>query len=295
MPAFWSRPPVWVTRNGGWREDPVIKNWKRYHDGAEFTPYVRIGEFTWWDLARSVRVPRPDELDEELEGSILADSGVQLEVTKSAIRVSWQQNRPGVSASTIIDLGALAQFEVRPASSPEDLRLSVVGYNGPRYSAGAIHPGGSGVISMSMIFGRQHESTLHDLREVLERICERRLAAPAEGSLAGSPEDETEPEADLAGETRPSAEPAEHHVPPAGEPADAGRDNPDAVRRVRPALPVLAVSVETAPDTDEWLSFRATTVAVLISDRNSAREGDSRGRDGPADLPLVDDRGSGHG
>ena len=295
MPAFWSRPPDWAARNGGWREDPVIKSWQRYHDGAEFTPYVRIGEFTWWDLARPGRVPRPGELDEKLKGSILVDSGAQLEVTKFAIGVTWLRNHPGVSVSATIDLDALAEFEVRPASSPEKLRLSVVGYNGPRYSAGAIHPGESGAISMSVIFGRQHEPTLHDLREVLERMCERRLAGPVEGSLAGSPEDETEPEADLAGETPPSARPAEHHVPPAGEAADASRDNPDAVRRVRPALPVLAVSVETAPDTDEWLSFRATTVDVLISAKGSAREGDGRGRDGPADLPLVADRGGGHG
>lgn len=316
MPKFRSRPSDGTARDGEWKCDPVNKNWQRYHNGLDFTPYVRIGERTMWDLARSGRVPEGDEYA-DVESLILSDSGAWLEVTRQTIHMKWSRSHPGVDALVTIDLDALARFEVNHARTPENLELRITGYNSPRYSEGNIHPVQSGMISMSMVFWRQHESALRDLRDLLERMCERPLTDAPGRSEESQPEptsqqrdrqpglrekesrsaestEEWAAHPHRAGAPMTSAEPGEHDSRHS-EAANPSREDPDVGRRVRPVLPTLTVSVETAPDTDEWLSFATTSIDVLIgADGADHRDGARDDRYDSAPVPPVADRGGGH-
>jgi hypothetical protein len=319
VPGFRSRPPDGAAREGEWIYDPANQHWQRYHDGRELTPYVRIGERLIWDLAHARRVPDDTEYS-RLDGMALDDISGWLEVTRFGIRMGWPRKHPGVTVSTTIDLDALASFELDEAD-PEHIKLRIIGYSSPTYAAGTIHPGQSGVISMSMIFGREHESALYGLRDYLERTCERTLAspasksrerpsAPAEGPEGHQPEPDGSQGRERAGsagepDSRPADpgheplradKPVEHRDRPATEAAGNGPEHPDAGRRARPAPPTLTVRVETAPDTDEWLSFAATSVGVLISggDTSGSLTGGT-GYEGPPTVPEATHGGSGHG
>lgn len=284
----WGRSPDGIMRDNGWKKDPEKRFRQRFHDGNRFTPYVRVGDATIWDLAFARHTPHEHEFDQAGE-MMLWDSCSWIRFYRSSIETACTSNGMTIMSARIA-LDALTRFELCQLESPDALILNVAGRDFPRYPGDRIDQGRPGVLHMSMMFGREHESALRDLRELLERLCDRSLAEPGEKSVVRSPGPDEE-----HGKLRaaPSEERVDYWEPetqpelPAPAMPESGHAAPisgvTTKRRpagsARPASRVLAVSVESAPDADGWLSFAAPSIQVLVTAGDAGHERPS----GPAD------------
>ena len=304
MPMLWGRSPDGTTHEGGWRNDPARQFDRRFHNGKAFTPYVLVGNETIWDLAFARRTPLEHEYD-RVPDMVLIDSRSRITLRRHTVEISCMDNEMALMWARIT-LKTLTRFELCQPGNPDTLVLSVAARNLPRYPQDHIGQGRAGVLSMSMMFGPEHESALRDLRDFLERLCDRSLTEPDEmpaARAAGRPhaperaEECATPRAALSDERvdywEPATEPERIHDEPAGDgPGFAVRQRRSGGAG-RPAPRALAVSAESAPDTEEWLSFAAPSIEVLTTSGDAAQEG-AGGPDKHADVHDREDQGDSH-
>jgi hypothetical protein len=244
MPHSWRRSGTQIASTDGWRPDPEEKFPQRFYGGCGFTPYVGSPERALWDLGYSGRIPNVRELENVL-GMALADvhGRVTLTLTDNRLTLEWA-GRPGAEASAIVSPGILESYELRPAVRPECLELHLAAALVADWRDTDDAPLSAGMINLSIVLGREHESVLCELREYIAGHYQR-------------PQLRVERE-----------EPARSRPPTdvAVDAGDRGRDESVADGQPRSAPHTLAVTVETAPDNDDWLSFAAPSVDDLIRD-----------------------------
>jgi hypothetical protein len=276
MPYPRSRSAGGTAHTPGWKSDPATTFPQRYHNGRGFTPYVGIPERVMWDLGYSGRLPRGAEGD-GICAVTLADAYGQITLIEHSLTLSWH-GRNGGQVSAAISCGMLETYVLRYAT-PSHIELCVGASEFPCADRPDGIPSHPGIINVSMIFDRAHESVLHDLREFIERNYQRQLteprrqpAAPPQHAVANNP-----PGEERYLEHSLSPEPEARAVPsPSAEAGVRDQDHPGADRHARPPTLTLTLSAETVPDAEDWISFAGPSTYTLLQGSGSFDAGSER-------------------
>ncbi len=281
MPLFRVRWASTDAEEGQWHADTLGFFRERYFINGEPTPYVRAEdpESLIWDLGFRSCVPCGGQ-EEGVHSLVLGDGNSWVEVRNRFLSFGWSVYPHRGEASVFAAIHTLEQFQIEVMPDPEQVQLIVQAgvharAGGPPSAPGR---GGASGISVSLIFGREHEPVLRDLRVLLEIRSGRRLTG------RGSPPPGTSQI--TAGTGDPGVQDAEPHAGPATSPAPpeppggpaaayeredaAGPDAqdgrvPPAGKHSRPGARTLALAVDRVPDTPEWLSFAGPTTLELIA------------------------------
>ena len=290
MPVF-RNPFSGETRGGAWRNDPTCRFNERYFSAKGLTPYVRTGGKVCWDLSYAGCIPGKDNYNPDID-MILADSYAWIRFAPRHISVCLV-GEPVLVKAVVIEHRSLSRFELRSpgrSENPEYVVLEIAGGRWPDSPYDSTDHRQFGLISMSMMFGRQHESLLRELRDWLRQVSalepEGRTEEPGGGRLAsgtdewehpaGSVENSAEPQTVHTDEPTLTEDPALGRRPGARRRADARRGIPGA-RRGRGADRGSGTGRESSAD--------------ARGDRpGRAREDRPGGRSGPAPVSRENQR-----
>jgi len=269
-----------ISDNTGWYADTFGCFRERYYNERGPSPFVKPEgdhEYVVWDLGYGGRVPHKGEM-QGVTCLVLAEGGNWVELRDTFVRFGWADYPHRGLASGFAAIDTLEEFRVEVMTDPEQVQLVIQAQIAPQIPLGTGAPGGLGGISVSIVFGREHQPALDDLCAFVEQTCGRRLqrldsppsAGPAMTGAAGQ-----------AGPDAGAHQPPPHDPAPVpdGEapPRDAAAtqapgDDPRAAapispaeQHTRPPVHTLAATVDRAPDTAEWLSFAAPTTIELLS------------------------------
>ncbi len=212
MPVF-RNPFSGETRGGAWRNDPTCRFNERYFSAKGLTPYVRTGGKVCWDLSYAGCIPGKDNYNPDID-MILADSYAWIRFAPRHISVCLV-GEPVLVKAVVIEHRSLSRFELRSpgrSENPEYVVLEIAGGRWPDSPYDSTDHRQFGLISMSMMFGRQHESLLRELRDWLRQVSalepEGRTEEPGGGRLASGTDEWEHP----AGSVENSAEPQTVHT-----------------------------------------------------------------------------------
>lgn len=266
MPNLRKRLAGGPTQGSGWKPDPAHKFRSRYHNGTEFTPYVGSAEQVIWDLGFCARMPDGPEWDDTY-GITLVDANAQIMLTREELTLSWCGSQ-GRQASAAITPNMLETYELRYTADPTLIELCIGASEFSRSGEVDRVSSYSGIINMSFIFGREHESALYELREFIARYYHRPFTESARHPVA--PLQEADRRQDNTGDrlkgTGSGEPPSGGAVPSTLAAAEVGQWRPSDDKHARQELITLTVSVETAPDSEDWLSFAGASPHSLLGD-----------------------------
>jgi hypothetical protein len=261
----------------GWRADPFQFFTDRYHDGSDFTPFVRVvdPDRVLWDLNYAGQAPRDAEL-EHLDGLIFKADGKWVECTTDRFRVRWNNSEAG-SMIVTVPVRTLQQFQLIPKGTAA---ATGTGCAGLVVSASASTFASAGDMSddslrILLTFEPQCEYFLNALVAFAESVSGRTLTVSPYAHVGDVPRTAHEqgPPGSSAGSQETGRQPGiRSHSPATESEPHVGREAGGEARQqnsARPELPkasdhLLTIATEFVPDTPEWLSFAAPTVQELL-------------------------------